>query len=152
MAQMSKPSWIHNIVFAGNNNYHNACLHQLAAGSWDTKSHSDVTYTKPIRAKLNHNLKMPKIKIIPNYYKNIEKAKKLNLPRELIYLRDSYIPCQGHNKMFICLYYLHYFLILRLYFTNKISMYNVFNILFTNIWYSFSWIYVNHIFLENNMK
>ena len=34
---------------------------------------------------------MPKIKIIPNYYKNIEKAKKLNLPDELIYLRKSYI-------------------------------------------------------------
>ena len=34
---------------------------------------------------------MSKIKIIPNYYKNIEKAKKLNLPSELIYLRESYI-------------------------------------------------------------
>ena len=34
---------------------------------------------------------MPKIKIIPNYYKNIEKAKKLTLPRKLIYLRQSYI-------------------------------------------------------------
>ena len=77
------------------NNYYNGCLHQLAAGSWDTKSHTDVTYTEPIRAKLNHNLKMPKIKIIPNYYKNIEKSKKLNLPRELIYLRDSYISPVG---------------------------------------------------------
>ena len=77
------------------NNYYNGWLHQLAAGSWDTKSHTDVTYTEPIRAKLNHNLKMPKIKIIPNYYKNIEKAKKMTLPRELIYLRESYISPVG---------------------------------------------------------
>ena len=34
---------------------------------------------------------MPKIKIIPNYYKNVEKAKKLTLPHELIYLSESYI-------------------------------------------------------------
>ena len=40
----------------------------------------------------------------------------------------------------------------RLYFRNKISIYNVFNMSFTNIWYSFSWIYVNRHFLENNMK
>ena len=72
------------------NNYYNGCLHQRTAGSLDTKSHSDITYTEPIKAKLNHNLKMPKIKIIPNYYKNIEKTKKLNLPNELIYLRESY--------------------------------------------------------------
>ena len=40
---------------AGNNNYHNACLHQLIAGSWDTNSHTNVTYTEQIRAKLNQN-------------------------------------------------------------------------------------------------
>ena len=80
-----------NSLLVRYNNYYNGCLHQLAAGSWDTKSHTDVTYTEPTRTKLNHNLKMSKIKIIPNYYKNIEKAKKLTLPRELIYLRESYI-------------------------------------------------------------
>ena len=80
-----------NSLLVRNNNNYNVYLHQLAAGSWDTKSHNDVTYTEPIRAKLNHNLKMPKIKIIPNYYKNIEKAKKLNLTSELIYLCESYI-------------------------------------------------------------
>ena len=73
------------------NNYYNGCLHQLVVGSWDTKSHTNVTYIEPIRAKLNHNLKMPEIKIIPNYYKNIEKAKQLNLLSELIYLPKSYI-------------------------------------------------------------
>ena len=31
-----------------------------------------------------------------------------------------------------------------LYFRNKMSIYNFFNMLFTNIWYSFSWIYVEY--------
>ena len=39
-----------------------------------------------------------------------------------------------------------------LYFKNKISIYNVFNMLFTNIWYNVSWVYVNRFILENNMK
>ena len=38
------------------------------------------------------------------------------------------------------------------FFRNKFSIYNVFNMLFTYIWYSFSWIDVNGHFLENNIK
>ena len=38
------------------------------------------------------------------------------------------------------------------YFRNKISIYIVFNMLFTNIWYSFQSIYVNSNILEYSVK
>ena len=40
----------------------------------------------------------------------------------------------------------------KLYFRNKISIYNAFNMLLTNIWYSLSSIFMNCHFLENNIK
>jgi len=43
-------------------------------------------------------------------------------------------------------------LTLRLYLINKISICYVFNMVFTNTWYGFSSIYVNHHFFENDMK
>ena len=64
------------------------------------------------------------------------------------------VSCLEENVKFdnFLIRYISNVLTFKLYFRNKISIYNVFNMLFTNMWYSFSWIYVNGYFLENNIK
>ena len=64
------------------------------------------------------------------------------------------VSCLEENVNFdnFLITYIGNVLTFRLYFRNKLSIFNVFNMLFTYIWYSFSWIYVNGHFLKNNIK
>ena len=63
------------------------------------------------------------------------------------------VSCLEENVNFenLLIRYIGNVLTFKIYFRNKISIYNVFNMLFTYIFYSFSWIYVNGC-LENNIK
>ena len=58
------------------------------------------------------------------------------------------VSCLEENVKFdnFLIRYISNVLTFSFYFRNKISIYNVFNMSFTNIWYSFSWIYGKHHF------
>ena len=64
------------------------------------------------------------------------------------------VSCLEENVKFdkFLIRYISNVLNFKLYFRNKISIYNVFNMLLTNIWYSLSSIFMNCHFLENNIK